>query len=61
MPSCRTLRIGLILLSILFFPFQPAQALTVPVLKGRVNDYAHLLSPATISQLETALRYFEQQ
>ena len=61
MPSFGALRIGVVLLSILFFSFEPVQALTVPVLKGRINDYAHLLSPATISQLESALRYFEQQ
>jgi uncharacterized protein len=34
-------------------------ALEVPALKGRVNDYAAILSPATRSQLEQALAAFE--
>jgi uncharacterized protein len=57
----RALCIGLILLGILLLPVGPVHALTVPALKGRINDYAQILSPATISQLENALRYFEQQ
>ena len=61
MPSFRALRLCLILAGLLLFSPAPAPALTVPVLKGRVNDYANLLSPATISQLESSLRYFEQQ
>ena len=54
----RTLLVGifLILISVL-----PASALNVPALKGRVNDYAHILSPSTITQLDNALGYFEQQ
>jgi uncharacterized protein len=40
---------------------EPVHALTVPALKGRVNDYAQILSPATIQQLDNALKYFEQQ
>lgn len=39
----------------------PAIALEVPPLKGRVNDYAAMLSPATVSQLENSLALFEQQ
>lgn len=35
-------------------------ALAVPELKGRVNDYAHILSPGTVRQLDSELRSFEQ-
>jgi uncharacterized protein len=35
-------------------------ALEVPVLKGRVNDHAGMLSPATRQQLEDILSRFEQ-
>jgi uncharacterized protein len=59
--SFRALGTGLILLGILLLPVGSVHALTVPALKGRINDYAQILSPATISQLENALRYFEQQ
>jgi uncharacterized protein len=38
-----------------------ASALEVPPLKSRVNDYAVMLSPATVSQLENSLALFEQQ
>lgn len=36
-----------------------AVALEVPPLKGRVNDYAGILSPATAQQLEAMLENFE--
>ena len=36
------------------------QALDVPVLKARVNDYAGLLTPSTTSRLEQALLEFEK-
>jgi uncharacterized protein len=36
-----------------------AVALEVPPLKGRVNDYAEILSPATAQQLEAMLENFE--
>ena len=61
MAPFRALRICLLLLGTLLFSIGPVQALTVPALKGRVNDYAQILSPATISQLDNALKYFEQQ
>lgn len=51
----------LICLAALFFSSLSAHALSVPALKDRVNDYAHLLSPATVSQLDNALRNFEQK
>ncbi len=35
-------------------------ALDVPVLKGRVNDYANMLSPGTIAALEAKLADFEK-
>lgn len=40
---------------------QAAGALEVPALKGRVNDYAGMLSPATARQLEQKLALFEQE
>ncbi len=56
MASCWLICLCALLVSAL-----PATALDVPALKNRVNDYAHLLSPATISQLDNALGHFEQQ
>lgn len=38
---------------------RPLAALEVPPLKGRVNDYAGILTPATARQLEEVLRRFE--
>ena len=38
-----------------------ALALEPPVFQGYVNDYAHLLTPETASQIEQALRTFEEQ
>ena len=37
-----------------------AFALDVPPLKGRVNDYANMMSPGIRTQLETVLRDFEK-
>jgi uncharacterized protein len=37
----------------------PVLAFDVPVLKGRVNDYAKLLTPSQIGQLETKLKDIE--
>lgn len=59
--SARIFGYWLVFLLLLGFLAQPAAALTVPALEGRVNDYAHLLSPATITELDNALRQFEQQ
>lgn len=39
----------------------PAMALDVPRLRGHVNDYAGMLSPASQRQLETLLTDFEQK
>jgi uncharacterized protein len=65
MPSLRSIvRVFAICLLILWpmcLQVGPVSALTVPALKGRVNDYAQILSPATIQQLDNALSYFEQQ
>jgi uncharacterized protein len=47
--------LGLILLLI-----HPACAVDIPLLKGRINDYANLIDPATERQLEAALTQFEQ-
>jgi uncharacterized protein len=57
----RSSKIFLVVLYAVFFAAEPVQALDVPALKGRVNDYAHILSPSTITQMENALSYFEQQ
>lgn len=38
----------------------PLLALDVPALKGRVNDYANMLSPATVTALEARLADFER-
>ncbi len=37
----------------------PAQALELPELKKRVNDFARILSPATVNQLESVLTALE--
>lgn len=39
---------------------QPAWALEVPALTGRVNDLAHLLQPTTVRHLETVLEELER-
>jgi uncharacterized protein len=46
-----------LILTVFFVP--PLAALEVPPLKGRVNDYATILAPATARQLEEVLRQFE--
>lgn len=56
--TAATLLATLLLLTALFFP-APIPALEVPPLSARVNDYAALLSPSTVSQLEGSLRTFE--
>lgn len=50
---------GLLLL-VLFLP-HALLALTVPPLTGMVNDYAAMLSPSTVTQLEGSLRSFEAE
>jgi uncharacterized protein len=47
------------LLLVLVFP-TVARALDVPQLKGHVNDYANILSPAEVGRLEAKLTQFEQ-
>lgn len=49
----------LIVLLFIMFPFS-AGALDVPQLKGRVNDYASMLSPETAQKLETELSEIEK-
>jgi len=46
-----------LILTVLLVP--PLAALEVPALKGRVNDYARILAPATARQLEEVLRQLE--
>ena len=46
-------------LALVFLYTQPVLALEVPPLKGRVNDYAGILAPATARQLEDVLQKFE--
>ncbi len=45
---------------LLFLIASETFALEVPKLRGRVNDYAGMLSPSTERQLETALAEFER-
>ncbi|MCG6908604.1 MAG: TPM domain-containing protein [Deltaproteobacteria bacterium] len=47
-------------LAVLFTRPYLAAAADVPALKARVNDYAHLLAPSTVSRLEQALMEFEK-
>lgn len=52
----------IILLTLVFsWSVQPVTALEVPPLKGRINDYAHMLTPATTQALEQKLAGFEQE
>jgi uncharacterized protein len=50
-----------VLLVCLHLPATRAFALEIPPLKGRVNDYAAMLAPATVDQLERSLAAFEQE
>lgn len=50
----------ILLLVILFLMPLPVQALDVPQLSGRVNDYARMLSSDAASRLEQKLAAFEQ-
>jgi len=50
----------LIMALLLLLPL-PAWALDVPQLRGRVNDYASLLSPEVSTQLEQKLAAFERE
>lgn len=52
--SCVALVIGLLLVPVF------ASSLDIPPLKGRVNDYAGILSPAVIQQLDARLASFER-
>jgi uncharacterized protein len=45
----------------LFCLVQSVAALEAPPLKGRINDYAGMLSPATVRSLEQKLAAFEQE
>jgi uncharacterized protein len=48
-------------LTLFLLSAQILPALEVPPLKGRVNDYARILSPATANQLEAVLQRFETE
>ena len=50
--------VGLLLVVLLLMPLR-ANALTVPPLKGRVNDYAKMLSPTAARQLDRVLQDLE--
>ena len=52
--------IGFFFVGILFF-ISSANAVEIPVLNSRVNDYAQMLSPATVQQLENMLATLEQK
>ena len=51
----------ILLTLVLSWSVQPVTALEVPPLKGRINDYAHMLTPATTQALEQKLAGFEQE
>jgi len=51
----------ILILAILVLMPLPVQALDVPGLTGRVNDYARLLSPENATRLEQKLAGFEQE
>ena len=53
----------LLLLLVMIFSCltQTAAALDAPPLKGRINDYAGMLSPATVQALEQKLAVFERE
>jgi len=58
----KTKRLLLLSVGVLLFFLTPvADALEVPKLKGRVNDYANILSPSTRNRIETLLKTFEQE
>lgn len=64
MPEATTLqRIGLLLIfaALSFLFILPASALEAPALKGRINDYAGMLSPAAARSLEQKLAAFERE
>ncbi len=56
--TCRQL---LAVTCILLLPATSLMALDVPQLTGRVNDYAAILAPATVEQLENSLNLFEKE
>ncbi|MBI4767819.1 MAG: TPM domain-containing protein [Deltaproteobacteria bacterium] len=53
-------KILIILTFFLFFPPSLVQALEVPPLRGHINDYATMISPAMRDRLEEELKGFEQ-
>ncbi|MGW8159339.1 MAG: TPM domain-containing protein [Desulfoprunum sp.] len=65
MTAIRRLLPGSLLLTVLLVCLHlqalPGLALEVPPLEGRVNDYAAMLAPATVDQLERSLAAFEQE
>lgn len=61
MMRCKTLLILLALFLLITSLCQAVYALEPPLLKGRINDYAGMLSPAAAQSLERALAAFEQQ
>src|SRR5512143_3857728 len=48
-------------LALMLLVVQTAVALNVPPLRGRVNDYAGVLSPGVVRQLDLLLKDFEQK
>lgn len=51
----------LLLVIVLAYFTQSAAALDAPPLKGRINDYAGMLSPTTVRSLEQKLAAFEKE
>ncbi|MDD2499510.1 MAG: TPM domain-containing protein [Geobacter sp.] len=58
---CKPYNLLLLLLMLFICLPQPATALDAPPLKGRINDYAGMLSPATARSLEQKLVVFEKE
>ncbi|EHJ47191.1 protein of unknown function DUF477 [Solidesulfovibrio carbinoliphilus subsp. oakridgensis] len=56
----KALAAGGLFLLIVLFTVASAWALDVPRLAGRVNDYAHMLSPEAVARLEAQLADFER-
>lgn len=53
-------RLLIIISALLILPASSSYALEVPELRGRINDYADMISPETESLLEERLRSFEE-
>ncbi|WP_228721462.1 TPM domain-containing protein [Desulfosediminicola ganghwensis] len=53
--------LSITIIAVLGLQAPSAGALEVPPLTARINDYAKMLNPATVSQLENSLKTFEDE